>query len=131
MVPALLLLLPLFVYTLGPPRALLHAALGLAGAIVMLEALMLHYDKVPFTCTYLPNENMKALVPIYALAFMIGASIFARMQYDALHDTPVTLLVTLLIVYAAVRLLSVTRARLPDIQFDEAPATFQRLGLDS
>ena len=62
-------LLPLFVFVLGPRLALMHAALGLAGAIVMLEALMLNYDKVPFTCTYLPSENMKALAPLYAIVF--------------------------------------------------------------
>ena len=31
----------------------------------MLEALLVSYDKVPFTCTYLPSENMKALAPLY------------------------------------------------------------------
>ncbi len=41
---------------------------------------MLSYDKVPFTCTYLPSENMKALAPIYAIAFLIGASAFAQMR---------------------------------------------------
>ena len=39
--PALAVLLPLFVFVLGPQLALMHAALGLAGAIVLLEALML------------------------------------------------------------------------------------------
>ena len=73
------MLLPLFVFVLGPRLALMHAALGLAGAIVLLEALMISYDKVPFTCTYLPSENMKALAPIYAIRFLIGASLFARM----------------------------------------------------
>ncbi len=65
----------------------MHAALGLAGAIVLLEALMLNYDKVPFTCTYVPSENMKALAPIYVIAFLVGASLFARMQNDALQGT--------------------------------------------
>jgi hypothetical protein len=129
--PALLVLLPLFTYALGPLRALLHAALGLAGAIVMLEALMLLYDKVPFTCSYLPSENMKALAPIYVIAFVIGASIFASMQHAALLDSPIPTMLTLLSVYAVLRLVSAARPRLPYVQFDEAPATFQRLGLDS
>jgi hypothetical protein len=38
-------------FVLGPRLALIHAALGLAGAIVLLEALMISYDKLPFTCT--------------------------------------------------------------------------------
>ena len=130
--PALAVLLPLFVFALGPWLALGHAALGLAGAIVFLEALMLTYDKVPFTCTYLPSENMKALAPVYVIAFVIGATIFARLQYDALYGVGViSTSVTLVVAFAALRLASLARKRLPRVDFDEAPATFQRLGLDT
>ena len=130
--PALIVLLPLFVFVLGPQSALLHAALGLAGAIVLLEAIMVNYDKVPFTCTYVPTENMKALGPIYALAFFAGASMFARMQYNALQGANMTrALVTLAILFAIFRVMSVRRARLRYVEFDEAPATYQRLGLDT
>jgi hypothetical protein len=129
--PAIAALLPLFVFVLGPRLAALHAALGLAGAIVLLEAMMVNYDKVPFTCTYLPSENMKALAPIYALAFLIGATMFARWQHDALQGTGIGLLITLAAVFAAIRVLSAKRGALPLVQFDEAPATYQRLGLDS
>jgi hypothetical protein len=129
--PAIVVLLPLFVVLLGPLRALVHAGLGVAGAIVFLEALMLNYEKVPFTCTYLPSENMKALAPIYLLAFVVGASSFARMQYNVLHGSrSAMVLLTLLAAFALLRLLSIRRARLPFVHFDEAPATFQRLGLD-
>ena len=130
--PALAALLPLFVFVLGAQLALKHAALGLAGAIVLLEALMLTYDKVPFTCTYLPSENMKALAPVYAIAFLVGASLFARMQYDSLQGTSaLTSLMTLAVVFATLRVMSLKRARLPYVEFDEVPATFQRLGLDT
>ena len=112
-------------------RALLHAALGLAGAIVLLEALMVNYDKVPFTCTYVPSENMKALAPIYAIAFVVGASLFAQVEYDLLRGANVIrALVMLGAVFGVARLMSRKRARLPQIDFDEAPVTFQRLGLD-
>ena len=130
--PALAILLPLFMFVLGPGPALIHAGLGLAGAIVLLEALMLSYDKVPFTCTYLPSENMKALGPIYAIAFMVGASTFARMQNDALQNgNALRVLITLAAALVILRVMSVKRGRLPYVEFDEAPATFQRLGLDS
>lgn len=128
--PALATLLPLFVFVLGPQLAVMHAALGLAGAIVLLEALMVHYDKVPFTCTYLPSENMKALAPIYAIVFLVGASTFARVQHAALLGGGATrALLTLAVVFVILRVMSVKRARLPYVEFDEAPATFQRLGL--
>jgi hypothetical protein len=130
--PALLILLPVFALALGTPRALLHAALGLAGAIVVLEAVMVSYEKVPFTCTYLPSEGMKVLGPVYAVAFIVGASSFARMQYDALQGSgPFGAVITLIVLFVVLRILSATRARLPAVQFDESPVTFQRLGLDS
>lgn len=131
-VPALAVLLPLFVFVLGPQRALMHALLGLAGAIVLLEALMLTYDKVPFTCTYVPTENMKALAPIYTIAFFIGVSWFARMQNDALlNGHAIDALLTLAVLFAILRVWSLKRTRLPSVEFDEAPASFQRLGLDT
>ena len=110
--------------------ALVHAALGLTGATVFLEALMLGYDKVPFACTYLPSQSLKGLAPIYVFAFLIGASQFARMQNTALlHANPTTLLVTLAISYVILRLVSLTRKRIPQIDFDESPIGFQGLGL--
>ena len=128
--PSLAILFPLFAFVLGLWPALLHAALGLAGAIVLLEALMAGYDKVPFTCTYLPSENMKALAPVYAIVFIAGASWFAQMQNSALHSgNPVRVIATLAALFAIFRLMSQNRARLPNIDFDEAPASFQGLGL--
>ena len=129
-VPAIAILLPLFTFVMGPWSALAHAALGLAGALVMLEGVMVNYDKVPFTCTYLPSENMKAMAPIFGFCFIIGASIFAQMQHTALQSgNPARLVITLAALFAIFRVMSRTRQRLPNVEFDEAPVTFQQLGL--
>ena len=130
-VPALAATLPLFIFVLGAQLALAHAALGLAGAIVVLEALLVGYTKVPFTCTYLPNENMKALGPICFIAFLIGASIFARMEGAALADgsEAIRLLVVLAVAFSVLRIAAL-RIRRPElVDFHEAPVTTQRLGL--
>lgn len=120
--PSVLLLLPLFVFVLGPQLAVVHALLEFAGAVVLLEALMANYDKVPFTCMYVPTENMKALGPIYAIAFLIGASSVARMQNDVLQSgNAARLLITLAAAFAILRLMSVKRARLPHVRFDARP----------
>ena len=124
-------MLPLFVFVLGAQAALTHAGLGLAGAIVLLEALMLNFDKVPFTCSYVPTENMKAFAPVYVIAFLIGASRFGRMESEALTSgNAVAALLTLALLFAILRVWSIKRARLPSVDFDESPATYQRLGLD-
>ena len=85
-VPALLLVLPLYAYLLGIPTAIAHAVLGLAGATLLLEILLLSYEKVPFTCTYVPSDNLTAFGIPYTVAFLIGASVFAAMERAALQD---------------------------------------------
>jgi hypothetical protein len=129
-VPALAIVLPLYAFVLGPMLALAHLALGLAGAVVLLEALMVSYDKVPFTCTYVPSENMKALAPIYTGLFIAGASLFARLEHSALRgDGALSVILTLAMLFAGLRLASLRRARPSFVEFDEAPATYQRLKL--
>jgi hypothetical protein len=130
-VPLLVAMLPLFVFTLGARIALLHAALGFAGALVFLEALLLNYAKVPFTCTYVPNENIKALGPIYAIGFLIGASVWAGMERAALQEisASVRLLVLLALIFIVLRRASLRRPRVVPVDFNEVPTTTQRLGL--
>jgi hypothetical protein len=130
--PALVAVFVLDTIILGPWLAAQHAALGTAGAVVLLEALMIGYDKVPFTCSYVPNDNMKALGPLYLLMFMVGAVCFANMESAALiGQTPVWLLTVLGVVFIALRAFSLTRHRLMPIDFDEVPATTQKLGLNA
>ena len=129
-VPMLLAVLVLDTFVLGPWLALEHAGFGAAGALVVLEALMLSYDKVPFTCSYVPNENMKALGPLYLLMFLVGAFWFASMESAALMaQTPVWLLTVLAGLFATLRVFSLSRRRLAAVDFDEVPASTQKLGL--
>ena len=130
-VPALLIVLPLFWFYLGFGLAVAHALLGFAGAFVVLEVLLLSYEKVPFACTYLPSENMKTFAIPYVVIFLIGASAFARMERTALQSPGATtrLLLFLATIVVVMRIASSRRAARPPIDFDEAPATTQRLGL--
>jgi hypothetical protein len=112
------------------PFAAAHALLGVAGAAILLDALMLSYDKVPFTCTYLPGDNMRALAPIYALAFLIGAALYARLELGILTGSyPVGGVATLAAIYLALRIASTFRKRVADIDFNEAPVSLSELGL--
>ena len=131
-VPALLIVLPLFAFVLGLDLAVAHALLGFGGAVVGLEALLFSYEKVPFTCTYLPSEQLKLLAIPYVLAFLIGASAFARMEHAALQDPMAAgrLLALLTVIVIGLRVAGRRRPhRLLPMDFDEAPATTQRLGL--
>ena len=130
-VPALLVVLPLFLFFLDPWLAVTHALLGLAGAFVVLEILMFSYAKVPFTCTYVPDENLKALGIPYVVLFLTGASAFASMVHGALQSTgaAIRLVILLAIIVAVLRVAARRRTASGPIEFNEAPVTTQQLGL--
>jgi hypothetical protein len=130
-VPALAIVLPLYWLLLSLPEAIAHAALGFAGAMVVLEALFYSYDKVPFTCAYLPSENLKTLGIPYVVIFLIGASVFAGMERASLQEpaAAVRTIGLLTAMYVCLRVASVRAAKGPPIDFNEAPMTTQRLGL--
>ena len=129
--PSLLLVLPLFAYFLGLRLALAHAVLGFTGAVVVLEALMVSYEKVPFTCTYIPNESFKAFGILYVVVFLLGASTFAGLERAALQDpvAALRLVAILTAIVVGLRIVSSRRPMRPPVDFDEAPVTTQRLGL--
>jgi hypothetical protein len=129
--PALVMTLPLFVFVLGPALALAHAAIGLAAAVVLIEVLLVGYEKVPFACTYLPNDNIKLLAPLYGIVFLIGASIFAGLERAALQDAGAALRVMLFlgVTFMLLRIAASRRRQTLPVDFNEAPATTQRLGL--
>ena len=126
--PSLAVTLPLVVIIAGWPAALTQAALGLLGAMIFLEAIMLGYDKAPFTCNYVPG-GAKALVPILGIAFLIGANVFARMELAILSGSNVIRnVVFLFVVLGGLRIASRMR-RDPLVDFDEGPETFSQLSL--
>lgn len=129
-VPAVLMVVPPVAMVAGLGVAFGHALLGLLGGAIVLETLMLSYDKVPFTCTYVPNENVKSIAPILVLAFLIGASLFARVEFAMLTGSVMlkgsVALAGLLVV---LRILSLIRTRSAHIDFNEGPDGFHQLGL--
>jgi hypothetical protein len=75
---------------------------------------------------------MKALGPIYLAMFLIGATSFASMEATAMNSGDMTrLLLTLAVLFAAMRAVRLRRPPLAPVDFDEAPAATQRLGLYS
>ena len=130
--PAILVVLPPVAFAAGLTFAAAHALLGIAGAAIVLETLMLSYDKVPFTCTYLPTDNMRAMAPLYALAFLIGAALFARFELGILTGAYSRAGVAFLAAtFIALRIAGAFRRRVADIDFNETPVTLQNLGLYS
>jgi hypothetical protein len=116
----------------GLAVALAHAAIGLLGAAIVLETLMLSFDKVPFTCTYVPDDSVKGIAPLFVLAFLIGASLFARVEFAMLTGSVgVKTALALIGLLVALRILSTMRARSARIDFNEGPDGVHQLGLHS
>ena len=131
-VPAILLVMPPIIAVGGLAIAAAHAAIGLLGAAIVLEAMMLSYDKVPFTCTYVADENVKAVAPLFVIAFIIGAAQFARLELAMLRGGfAVNGGVALAILLVALRVISMRRTRITRIDFNEGPAALHSLGLHS
>lgn len=130
--PAILMLAPAIAMVGGIPVAVAHALLGLVGAAILLESLMLMYDGVPFTCSYLPGDSMRVMAPVYAVAFLIGAWLFARLQF-AIIDGSYTLpgVAGLVLLWVSLRAAAARRLRKASVDFDERPITLQQLGLHS
>jgi len=130
--PAILAVAPPIAFAAGVPFAAGHALLGVAGAAIVLEVLMLSYDKVPFTCTYLPGDNMRAVAPLYGVMFLVGAALFARLELAILSGGyAIAGVVMLAAILLALRIASSLRPRVADIDFNEAPVSFSELRLHS
>jgi hypothetical protein len=126
--PAIVIVLPLVSIIAGIETALAHAALGVLGAAIFMEVVMLGYEKAPFTCNYVPGGS-KVLVPMLVFAFFIGANVFARLEFWILSgESVVRNLLFLLVVFGGLRIASMMR-RDPLVDFDEGPETFSQLGL--
>jgi len=126
--PSVITVVPVVAIAGGLPLAIAHALLGLAGAAIVLEALLIRYDKAPFTCSYVPGSG-KGVVPLLVLAFLIGATVFARIEMEILSGIRVFgNLLFLLVVFAALRTASRRQPEAP-INFDEGPEGFNQLGL--
>jgi hypothetical protein len=127
-VPAIVLVMPLVAAIADLPTAVEHALLGVFGSMILMDVLMLGYDKAPFVCNYVPG-GAKALVPMLAIAFFIGANVFARLEFAIVRgENAIRYLVFLAVIYGGLRIASLTR-RNPQIDFNEGPDGFNQLGL--
>jgi hypothetical protein len=57
----------------NPPEAVFHIAFGLAVALLLTEGFFFHFNKVPFTCSYLPPKSHMAFL---AGAYLYGFTIY-------------------------------------------------------
>ena len=80
--PLFALLLPLHVILWGWRMALLHILFGAIVSWLLVDVLLAGFDKLPFTCSYLPGKaNLKVSWPIYLFGFTTYLSAMVTLEY--------------------------------------------------
>jgi hypothetical protein len=80
--PLFALLLPLHVLLWGWRPALLHILFGTVVSWLLVEVLLASFEKLPFTCSYLPGKaNLKVSWPIYLFGFTTYLSTMVTLEY--------------------------------------------------
>jgi hypothetical protein len=131
--PVLLALLPLHVLALGWQTAIVHFTYGWLLALVLGEAFLLGYRRLPFASNYVPTEDITTYGAIYASMFLVGVYTVACLEHLALTTTrgTVALFVVTGTILAAIRGIDVWQRRdHREVELDELidPPTL-RLGL--
>jgi hypothetical protein len=131
--PALLVLLPFHLFALGRQVALVHFAFGLLSALVLREASLLAYRRLPFASNYVPDAKITTYVGIYVFVWLISVYTVAWVEHVALRSTggTIALFVVTLTSFAAIRAIDRWQRRNPhEVDLDELvdPPTL-RLGL--
>jgi hypothetical protein len=83
-VPVLLALSPLHVIALGPQAAIWHFLFGLLSALVLRDACLLGYRRLPFASSYVPTEDATTYGGIYVSIFLVGVYTVAWLEHLAL-----------------------------------------------
>ncbi len=80
--PLFALLLPLHVLFWGWRTAALHMLFGAVVSWLLVEVLLVGFEKFPFTCSYLPGKaNLKVSWPLYLFGFTTYVSAFLTLEF--------------------------------------------------
>jgi hypothetical protein len=86
-VPLCGLLLPVYALLWGWKAGCVHIAFGFTIALLLMEALLAGFAKLPFTCSYVPGKaNMKSLWALYVFAFVVYVSLFSGAELLILEE---------------------------------------------
>jgi hypothetical protein len=128
--PLFALLLPLHVLFWGWRTALLHMLFGAVISWLLVEVLLVSFEKFPFTCSYLPGKaNLKVSWPLYLFGFTTYVSVFLTLEYWMLQR-PVRFVWLVAVVVLAHAALFIYRWRVVGrdvaLVFDEQPEPLVR-----
>ncbi len=131
--PILILMLPVHVWLLGGAMAAVHFVEGGLLSLILMELVLFDFEKVPFTCSYLPGKrNVTQTLVLYWVAFSAYAYTMTSIEAWSLNDPARVLTVVGLLLAAFCRLRIARKeywGHLP-LLFDDVPEPLiQKLGL--
>ena len=131
--PILVLMLPIHVWLLGGAVAAVHFVEGGLLSLILMELVLFDFEKVPFTCSYLPGKrNVTQTLVLYWVAFTAYAYTMTGIEVWSLGDPARVLTVVGLLLAAFCRLRLARKehwGHLP-LLFDDVPEPLiQKLGL--
>jgi len=85
--PVLIALLPLHMLAFGRPTAVLHFVYGFLGAIVLNDAFLLGFPRLPFASSYVPATTTTTYSAIVGLIYLVGVYTSAWIERVALSTT--------------------------------------------
>ena len=84
--PAIVALLPPYLYLLGPRLALMHALSGFVLAAALISLMTYKSTQLPFVASYVPAGDLSTFGPVILVGWMIAVSVFSRIERFALAD---------------------------------------------
>jgi len=128
-IPLFAALLPLHIIFWGWQTALLHMLFGTVISLLLVDVLLVGFEKFPFTCSYLPGRaNLKVSWPLYLFGFTTYISAMLAVESWMLKQ-PVRFLWLIAVVLFVQLALAVYRwrvGRTVTLVFDETPEPLVR-----
>ena len=121
LVPSLLLSAPIEIFALGSTLAFAHTALATALLLLLIEARLYEWHKIPFTCSYAPGRR-NSWQTLGTFLFLFGVLIPTITYFEARLLRPVALLTStaaLSTIYVLLRSARQTQWRMVPLLFDE------------
>jgi hypothetical protein len=84
--PAIVLLLPPYLYLLGPRLALMHAISGSLLGAALISLMTFRTSQLPFVASYAPASDLNTVGPVVFIGGLIAVSTFTRIERFALAD---------------------------------------------
>jgi hypothetical protein len=123
-VPVALITLPLEMFLLGPGTGLAAAILCLLPSLILMESLLIRFEKVPFTSSYLPGRRpLVETLLIYGMAVGIYVWILSLIVNWALGGprSALGLFIILLAIWLKVRKGRLEDLEIGKLEFEELP----------